>query len=83
MRFRNKRGMRTQQRLQYSRIPRRTIHALVIGASLAVIGAVSGCSTGSVEDDNFFNRGWLKPKELDGPEPRSPQVEDSMPQIPD
>jgi|GEM_PF-6329450 len=36
---------------------------------LAVLAfSVVGCATDDPEADAFFQRGWLNPKELDGPE---------------
>jgi hypothetical protein len=49
--------------------------------SVAVLAllALGGCATGNIEDDEFFNRGWLHPKELDTAPPKSNSVRDSMP----
>jgi hypothetical protein len=48
---------------------------------VCLLGAVllSGCATNDPEADAFFNRGWLWPKVLDQPAPKSPSVDDSSP----
>lgn len=42
----------------------------------------SGCATGNMEDDRFFNRGWVWPTELDEPPAKSQPVDDAMPPLP-
>ena len=36
----------------------------VFGCLLLILG-VGGCVSGNVEDDQFFGRGWLNPREID------------------
>jgi len=50
-----------------------------LGTLTLLVGlAFSGCATGNLEEDAFFNRGWIRPWVLDRPT-RHSDVTDSVP----
>jgi hypothetical protein len=54
------------------------LNRLCLLGSLAAL-AFTGCATGNLEQDAFFNRGWLWPKDLEKPSEHLSRVNDSMP----